>query len=359
MHELIRANLHRAPIFSGEIESMGPRYCPSIEDKVVRFADRESHGVFLEPESHESDWIYVNGISTSLPRDVQEPMVKMLAGLERAEIVQYGYAVEYDIVRPHQILATCQTKRIEGLYLAGQINGTSGYEEAGAQGLIAGINAARQSLGQGAFTLGRDQAYIGVLMDDLVTKTPVEPYRMFTSRAEHRILLRADNAPDRLTPIASELGLLETTELGRRRMAIFADRTWEIEQIQRAIDGVKVAGEPLARALLRPEFGLDELLRALPDVLAQRRSWFTVLADRKYAHYVERQRVEIRRQALMERRRIPELSVESLSVMRTEARDAMMRFTPSTFGQASRLEGITPADLTLLAVVVERVRLAG
>lgn len=357
VHDLIRANLDRAPIFSGQVEGVGPRYCPSIEDKVVRFADRDAHGVFLEPESLETDWVYLNGVSTSLPRDVQEQMVRMLPGLERAEIVQFGYAVEYDMVRPHQIRASGETKRVAGLFLAGQINGTSGYEEAGAQGLIAGLNAARSALGLEVIILGREQAYIGVLMDDLVTKTPVEPYRMFTSRAEHRILLRADNAPDRLTPLARDAGLLDATELGRLRLDAFERRRREIDAIERAIEKARVDGEALARLVLRPQFGVSDLRRALKGIAARERSWFSVLADRKYAHYVERQRAEVRRHAQLERRRIPpDLPPEALAPMRAEAQEAMRRFTPETFGQARRLEGITPADLTLLSVIVERHR---
>ncbi|MCC5785680.1 MAG: tRNA uridine-5-carboxymethylaminomethyl(34) synthesis enzyme MnmG [Phycisphaerales bacterium] len=354
-HEHIRQNLHRAPMFSGQIESVGPRYCPSIEDKVNRFADRESHGVFLEPESWRSDWVYCNGIATSLPEDVQLALVRAMPGCDKAEVLQYGYAVEYDMVRPHQIHATGMTKSVEGLFLAGQINGTSGYEEAAAQGLVAGLNAARFALGEEPRTLGRHEAYIGVLMDDLVTKTPVEPYRMFTSRAEHRLLLRADNSADRLTPLAEELGLLSSTELGRMRLAVFQQRRQETAELARAIAEAKLDGEPLTKSLVRSEFGYGDLRRALPGVRAARSSWMGVFASMKYAPYIERQEAEIRRQSKMERKRIPSaLDFANITPMRKEARQALGRFRPETFGQAGRLEGVTPADLTLLAVVVER-----
>ncbi len=361
-HELIRANLHRAPMYSGQIESMGPRYCPSIEDKVVRFAQRETHGVFLEPESLRDDWIYCNGISTSLPTDVQDQIVRSMPGCEAAEIYRYGYAVEYDMVRPHQILATGQTRLIAGLYLAGQINGTSGYEEAAAQGLVAGINAARAARGEGEFILGRDQAYIGVLMDDLVTKTPVEPYRMFTSRAEHRLLLRADNAPDRLTPAARELGLLNSTSLGHRRRATYERRVSQIAALNAAIDGTREGGVPAAHLIRSQNFELDDLRRVLsaapaaPEISSiDPAVWETVYADRRYEAYIVRQRAEIRRHAEMEDRRIPaDVDFSGMDGLRTEARDALSKFRPRTFGQASRLEGMTPADLTLLSVLVKR-----
>jgi tRNA uridine 5-carboxymethylaminomethyl modification enzyme len=357
-HEVIRANLHRAPMYSGQIDSVGPRYCPSIEDKVVRFAEREQHGVFLEPESLRDDWIYCNGISTSLPADVQDQIVRAMPGCERAEIYRYGYAVEYDMVRPHQIYATGMTKLVEGLFLAGQINGTSGYEEAAAQGLIAGINAARLARGESEFVLGRDQAYIGVLMDDLVTKTPVEPYRMFTSRAEHRLLLRADNAPDRLTPVAAELGLLDG-ELGRLRREIFARRRGQMAALNKEIDWAKVGGEALGLVLRRPEFEISDLKRVVAAGAGSGEStygapvWATVFADRKYESYIVRQRAEVKRASEMEGRRIPaEVDYLRFGSLRPEARQALTRFRPATFGQASRLEGVTPADLTLLAVLL-------
>jgi tRNA uridine 5-carboxymethylaminomethyl modification enzyme len=354
-HEVIRANLHRAPMYSGQIESAGPRYCPSIEDKVVRFAERETHGVFLEPESLRDDWVYCNGISTSLPRDVQDVVVRSMPGCEGAEILRYGYAVEYDMVKPHQIRATGETKVVEGLYLAGQINGTSGYEEAAAQGLVAGINAARRARGEGEFVFGREQAYIGVLMDDLVTKTPVEPYRMFTSRAEHRLLLRSDNAADRLTPVAEELGLLSGTALGEKRREVFRTRREEVERVWRAIDGAKVDRQALDHVIRTAGFGVEELKRALPGVRASEGVWRSVHAERRYAPFIARQEMEIRRQRGMEQRALPkEMRYEELASLRTEARAALSKFRPATFGQAGRLEGMTPADLTLLAVLVSK-----
>jgi len=358
-HEIIRANLHRAPMYTGQIESVGPRYCPSIEDKVVRFAERESHGVFLEPESLRDDWIYCNGISTSLPADVQDVIVRSMPGCERAKIYRYGYAVEYDMVRPHQILATGMTRRVAGLFLAGQINGTSGYEEAAAQGLVAGVNAARYINSQSEFVLGREQAYIGVLMDDLVTKTPVEPYRMFTSRAEHRLLLRSDNAPERLTPVALGLGLLANTDLGRRRRELFATWRAEASELNERLDVARADGQPVTKLLRGPDFSLAQTRAAVGPIAACDRVWQTVYADRRYATYIERQRGQIKRQAELEHRRIPDhLDVVSLSSLRTEARLALLKFRPRTFGQARRLEGMTPADLTLLSVLVRRQRVA-
>lgn len=366
IHGVIRANLHRAPMYSGQIESAGPRYCPSIEDKVVRFAERSSHGVYLEPESLEDDWVYCNGISTSLPADVQDAIVRGMAGCERAEIYRYGYAVEYDMVRPHQIHATGETKVVAGLFLAGQINGTSGYEEAAAQGLVAGVNAARRAMGKPSVTLGRHEAYIGVLLDDLVTKTPVEPYRMFTSRAEHRLLLRGDNAPERLTGLALEWGLLPKGDagggdlgaaLGGLRRGVFARRTAELARIAGLVEQTRVDGVPLGDVVRRPEFGPEGLERALA-AHAPSGGWlrgvvFTAHTDRFYEHYVKRQQAEIRRHGELERRRIPaRVDWERMPHLRTEARQALARFRPDTFGQAARLEGITPADLTLMEVLL-------
>ncbi len=357
MHALIRENLHRAPMYSGQIESAGPRYCPSIEDKVVRFADRESHHVFLEPESHRDSWVYCNGVSTSLPADVQERLVRGMPGCARAVILRHGYAVEYDMVRPHQIDACGMTKRIAGLFLAGQINGTSGYEEAAGQGLVAGLNAARWSMGMDPVTLGRERAYIGVMMDDLVTKTPVEPYRMFSSRAEHRLMLRSDNAADRLTPLAREWGLIgESSE----RWRLFERRRGEMGAIAAVVDAVKVAGGRLADVIRRPEFTVDDLALALAAAGAggcSREAIETTHTERQYEGFIARQRAEIRRRGEMERRSIPgTIDYAEIPGLRAESREALARFRPATFGQASRLEGVTPADISLLMIVVRRSR---
>ncbi|MCB9836916.1 MAG: tRNA uridine-5-carboxymethylaminomethyl(34) synthesis enzyme MnmG [Phycisphaera sp.] len=353
-HDIIRANLHRAPIFSGlpNGKGIGPRYCPSIEDKVVRF-DRDQHTVFLEPEGLGSHWVYCNGISTSLPADVQLAVVRAMPGCERAEILRLAYSVEYDMVRPHQIHATGMTKLIDGLFLAGQINGTSGYEEAAAQGLVAGVNAAHYAEGLGDWTLGRDEAYIGVLMDDLVTKTPTEPYRMFTSRAEHRLLLRADNSADRLTPIAETLGLL-ASDLGQSRLKLHAERQRQLAALNTEIDSRTVGGEPLAKAVKRPEFGEEQLREAVGESYDDA-VITTVSADRAYADYIVRQQNEVRRSRDMERRALPNwLKYAEIPGLSNEARTALAKFTPATFGQATRLEGVTPADMSIVAVHVRR-----
>jgi len=354
-HALIRANVDRAPMFNGQARSSGPRYCPSIEDKVMRFADRESHHVFLEPESLRTDWVYCNGIASSMPEDVQDVVVRTMPGCERAAIVRYGYTVEYDMVRPHQIDATCMTKRCAGFFLAGQINGTSGYEEAAGQGLVAGLNAGRFALGEDPVRLGRDEAYIGVLMDDLATKTPVEPYRMFTSRAEHRLVLRSDNSADRLTGKGRGWGLVDD-----ERWRIYQSRERGLERARAGIEAARVGGESLGHAMKRPGFSERDLAAALGGGWDVARDWgvlTTVLAERQYAGYIARQRAEARRHAAMEGRRIPGwLEFGGVSGLRTEARLALERFRPATFGQASRLEGVTPADLTVLMVASRRGR---
>jgi len=360
IHELIRANLHRAPMYSGQIEaSSGPRYCPSLEDKVVRFADRDSHHVFLEPESLFSDEVYCNGISTSLPAEVQHGIVRGMRGCERAEVLRWGYAVEYDMVWPHQIDATGETKVVAGLYLAGQINGTSGYEEAAAQGLVAGLNAARRVRGQQPVRIGREQAYIGVMMDDLVTRTPREPYRMFTSRAEHRLLLRADNADERLTPVARELGL--ACEV---RSWAFSERMQALDSIRAALLAVRPdprAAERLHDRARRPDVPVAEIAAALrvagthaPDALVDR-----VVTDLRYEGYVARQRAEVRRHAEGERSPIPAaLDPDAIVGLRAEARETLRKFRPATLGQAGRLAGISPADVSLIAIAAKRARAA-
>ena len=350
IHDLIRANLHRAPMFSGQIDSRGPRYCPSIEDKVVRFADRESHQLFLEPEGRHTREIYVNGISTSLPRDVQDAMIRLVPGLERAVIMRYGYAVEYDYCPPDQLAASLACKRVMGLFLAGQINGTTGYEEAAAQGLVAGANAALAVAGRDPLVLDRHEAYIGVLVDDLVTRGVDEPYRMFTSRAEHRLALRHDNADRRLTPRAAVLGLA-----GPQRAARVAMKTAAIEAAHATLTARRLDGTPLADLLKRPEWTWADCVAAAPelrgvpaDVASQ------IMHDVRYAGYVALDRERIERQRRHAERPIPEgFDYAGVRHLRAEAREQLDRIRPRTLGQAGRVRGVTPADLALVLVHLE------
>jgi len=353
MHEIIRANLHRAPMYSGQIQSTGPRYCPSIEDKVVRFADKTSHHIFLEPEGLDTDEIYCNGISTSLPADVQERIVRMIPGLEQVQILRHGYAVEYDMVWPTQIRSTLETKKIAGLFLAGQINGTSGYEEAAAQGLMAGVNAVRLvKTGSADFVLRRDQAYIGVLIDDLVTKPPIEPYRMFTSRAEHRLHLRSDNADERLTPVGREIGLVEED-----RWNGFIARRDQIAEGLELIGQDRVNGGSAIEYLRRSEVTWAQLAQAVPAAVVIAPDIGRQIEIRvKYAGYIARQDRAIERFSKMESKLIPvSMDYGRVSGLRNEARQKLIKFTPRSLGQALRISGITPADVTLLAVHLERV----
>jgi tRNA uridine 5-carboxymethylaminomethyl modification enzyme len=347
-HKIIRENLHRAPMYSGQIQSTGPRYCPSIEDKVVRFAGKDHHQIFLEPEGLDTDEIYCNGISTSLPSDVQEQVVRLIPGLENAKFLRHGYAVEYDMVWPTQIQSTLQTKRVAGLFLAGQINGTSGYEEAAAQGLVAGVNAARYAAGGEAdFVLRRDQAYIGVLIDDLVTKPPTEPYRMFTSRAEHRLHLRNDNADERLTPIGREIGLANDV-----RWSMFTSRR----------EGIKTGAAMLRNLraddlLRRPESEWIDVTTRWPELVAIDPAIAALLQIRaKYEGYIARQDRDIERFAKLESKLIPP-ATDYLRVagLRNEAKQKLTKFTPRSLGQALRISGITPADVTVLAIHLNRV----
>jgi len=357
-HQLIRENIHRAPMYSGQIQSRGPRYCPSIEDKIMRFADKASHQVFLEPEGYDNEWIYCNGISTSLPRDVQEPLVRSIAGLENARIVQWGYAVEYDWVPTDQTRVTLETKRVEGLFLAGQINGTSGYEEAAGQGLIAGINAVARVRGTEPLVLGRDQAYIGVMLDDLVTRPPDEPYRMFTSRAEYRLMLRSDNADARLTPIGRRFGLVDD-----RRWEVFERKQAAIERLSAALAELRHDGKPLAEWLRRPEIRLADVVAAAGgDGAGGPLDLSGVAADvleaveirHKYAGYLERERRLIERHRELESRLIPEgFDFHAVHSLRTEARERFTRFRPRSIGQAARISGISPADIATLALYLK------
>ncbi|MCC7145012.1 MAG: tRNA uridine-5-carboxymethylaminomethyl(34) synthesis enzyme MnmG [Phycisphaeraceae bacterium] len=364
VHELIRANLDRAPMYNGQIQTTGPRYCPSIEDKVMRFKDKSSHHVFLEPEALDTDEIYCNGISTSLPADVQDQIVRQLPGCAQARIFRYGYAVEYDMVWPHQIDATGMTKRVAGLFLAGQINGTSGYEEAACQGLLAGLNAVRFTRGQELIRLRRDQAYIGVLMDDLVTKTPREPYRMFTSRAEFRLSLRADNADTRLTPLGRECGLVDDarwTVYQRQHEAVESLREWMRSQRH---DGVR-----LADWAKRPEVTVQRLLEVLegvrraapspqPSPFQRERELKAVaklLAEIQYAGYLARQTLDMEKLARQESEPLPvDYDYQQVAGLGAEARHALMKYRPATLGQAGRLAGVTPADLMVLSVAMGR-----
>jgi tRNA uridine 5-carboxymethylaminomethyl modification enzyme len=353
VHELIRANLHRAPMYSGQIASRGPRYCPSIEDKVVRFADKTQHQVFLEPEGRDSERIYVNGISTSLPIDVQARVVHDIDGLERARVLQWGYAVEYDFVPPEQIEPSLMTRRVHGLFLAGQINGTSGYEEAAGQGILAGINAARFADGQSPLILGRDEAYVGVMIDDLVTRGVTEPYRMFSSRAEHRLHLRYDNADARLTPIGRRVGLVE-----ERRWQRFQDRQQRLETLRAALGALRWEGRTVRDWLKRPDQDDAQLAQAVPDLhefYAEADVWASAVVEIRYAGYLERQMRAIEDARALEAREIPvDLAFEAISHLRREAVERWTALRPRTVGHAARASGIHPTDVTLLLVHLGR-----
>lgn len=346
--ELIRENLHKSPMYSGVIEGVGPRYCPSIEDKIVRFAEKERHQIFLEPEGMATDEYYVNGFSTSLPFEVQVDLIRSIIGLEQAEILRPAYAVEYDFVYPTQLQGSLETKACRNLFLAGQINGTSGYEEAGAQGLMAGINAALRVKGKDAVVLRRDQAYIGVLIDDLITKGANEPYRMFTSRAEYRLLLRQDNADMRLSQLGYDWGLLPERNYRhfQKKSQCVLD---EIIRLEKTFEG----SQSLALLLRRPEVSYKDLPKGNPDLPGDVTEQVEIML--KYAGYLRRQEEEVARFKNMEVKQIPcWLDYDKVPNLRTEARLKLKEIRPATIGQAVRISGISPSDVSMVLVTMKR-----
>ena len=367
-HQIINDNLHRAPMFSGVFEGTGPRYCPSIEDKIVRFSDKPKHQVFLEPEGKNTSEYYVQGLSTSMPEDVQLAIVRSVPGLEKAEIMRNGYAIEYDAMVPTQLWPSLETKRLPGLFTAGQINGTSGYEEAAAQGIMAGINAVRKVQGKEAIVLDRSQGYIGVLIDDLVTKGTSEPYRLLTSRAEYRLLLRHDNADMRLTEIGHEIGLIK-----EERYAAFLDKKAKVEQEITRLKEAKVRpvevnakleeigstpiqdGSTLLNLMRRPEIGYDWIEQVSPsevELTADMKEQVEIQI--KYAGYIEKQLVHVERLLKMEKKKIPDTIVyDEIHGLAMEAKQKLAKIRPISIGQASRIAGVTPADISILLVYLE------
>jgi tRNA uridine 5-carboxymethylaminomethyl modification enzyme len=379
-HDLIRANLHRAPMYSGQIASTGPRYCPSIEDKVVRFADKERHQVFVEPEGLQHPWLYLNGISTSLPADVQDGVVRSMAGFEHAVIARYGYAVEYDFVNPEQLDPTLAVRGVEGLFLAGQINGTSGYEEAGAQGLVAGISALQLVRGGEPVIFGRNEAYTGVMVDDLVTHGTTEPYRMFTSRAEHRLLLGCDSVYERLAPIAERLGILDPERrrriderqerLARARAAAVSTHVTPDRETLAALSATAVTlsdKSSIAQLMQRPDFDLSAFLAAvpLPEVAAafaalNEEETEAVVSRIRYSGYIERQEREAAKLAEDDAVAIPGEMSYSLPGLSREIVEKLSFVRPVSLGQAGRIPGVTPAAIAILRMHIRRgVRAAG
>ena len=357
-HDIIRGSLDQSPMYTGMIEGVGPRYCPSIEDKVVRFADKASHQIFVEPEGLTTDVVYPNGISTSLPLEVQERFVHSMSGFEKAKITQPGYAIEYDYFDPRDLQPTLETKPVDGLYFAGQINGTTGYEEAGAQGLLAGVNAARRASEQEGWFPARHEAYLGVLIDDLITRGVSEPYRMFTSRAEYRLMLREDNADLRLTEKGRELGLVEDD-----RWVTFSAKYEAVSAEQNRLAGLSANGAKAAALLKRPEFGYAEVVdqvgrsEALDAIQDEQREQVEqqVEVQAKYAGYIDRQEREVAKHAKQESLRLPkDIDYDHVDGLSNEARQKLVAARPATLGQASRLEGMTPSAVSLILVHLKK-----
>lgn len=354
--KIIEDNLHRSPMYSGKVQSIGPRYCPSIEDKIVRFADKERHQIFLEPEGLNTEEIYANGISSSLPLDVQYAFLHSIPALRNAEIMRPAYAIEYDYVTSGQISSTLETHLISGLFLAGQINGTTGYEEAAAQGLMAGINAANKVLGRPPFILSRSEAYIGVMIDDLITKGLDEPYRMFSSRAEYRLLLRQDNADLRLRHYGHAAGLINDEQYDRlkqKRETLEQER----ERLGKVFTHIGSRGYSLAQLLCRPETSYASLLKDFPDLVVDHGEEinFQIEQELKYAGYIDRQKIEIDKLSRIEKIRIPDdYNYETLLGLRNEARQKLIHHRPDNLGQASRISGVSPADISVLMVALGR-----
>lgn len=374
-HEIIRENLERAPMFSGVIKGVGPRYCPSIEDKIVRFADKDRHQLFIEPEGRNTDEYYIQGFSTSMPEEVQQEMVHSVPGLENARIMRPGYAIEYDVVSPYQLRPTLETKLIKNLYTAGQTNGTSGYEEAAGQGILAGINAGRRALGKSEITLKRSDAYIGVMVDDLVTKGTNEPYRLLTSRAEYRLLLRHDNADLRLTELGHEIGLISDERYAKflAKKAEIASEKERLAQIRikpnEAIDAyIEAHGDrPLKDGVLASEFlrrpyvSYEDLLQFIPAPAKplDRRVIEQVEIQYKYEGYIKKEDAKVEKLKRMEAKKIPaRINYNAIEGLATEARQKLTKIQPETLAQASRISGVNPADISILAVYIEQGRIA-
>jgi len=353
IHKLLRDNLNRAPLYTGQIKSVGPRYCPSIESKILRFADKNRHQVFLEPEEQDVKTIYCNGISTSYPKDIQQRMLQLLPGTENARILHYAYAIEYDYCPPIQLKNNLETKKIQGLFLAGQINGTSGYEEAAAQGIIAGINAARKLQSAEPLVLSRDQAYIGVLIDDLLTKGIDEPYRMFTSRAEYRLSLRADNADRRLTQIGKSVGLVD-----QNRWQKFQRKLDQIHKLKTYLQNTRSQGLSLWDHLRQPNTPLAGTLHLDPNIKTMNLPQDVILAviiDAKYDGYLSKQHKLVAAFKALENKKIPpDLDYNAIDHLRAEAREKLSAFRPATLAQASRISGITPADITVIRIHLKK-----